>query len=235
MKFSHDDLKKHRDTLREKKSTAQVLVGMGTCGIAAGSKAAFQTLEKAIADQGLQVELKQTGCLGLCFSEPTVEVKGADGSSTVYGNVDAAFAEKIATEHLATGTPLTENVYETPAADLFDADAEPLKQKRIVLRNCGFIDPEIIDEYIAREGYAGLSKALGEMTPDDVIEEMKVSGLRGRGGAGFPAWQKWVFSKNVEADQRRPPLRSRSDGDCRIHRRRQSGLHLYPRGIPAGD
>ena len=201
-KFSHDNLKQHRATLREKKPTVQVLVGMGTCGIAAGAEAAFQTLEKAIADQGLQVELKQTGCLGLCFSEPTVEVKGTDGSSTVYGNVDAAFAERIVSEHLTTGNALTENVFETPAADLFDADAEPLKQKRIVLRNCGFIDPEIIDEYIARDGYAALSKALGEMTPDDVIEEMKASGLRGRGGAGFPSWQKWVFSKNVEADQK---------------------------------
>ena len=201
-KFSHDDLKQHRDTLREKKPAMQVLVGMGTCGIAAGAKTAFQTLEKAIADQGLQVELKQTGCLGLCFSEPTVEVKGTDGSSTVYGNVDAAFAKRIVSEHLTSGNALTENVFETPAADLFNPDAEPLKQKRIVLRNCGFIDPEIIDEYIARDGYAGLSKALGEMTPDDVIEEMKASGLRGRGGAGFPAWQKWVFSKNVEADQK---------------------------------
>ncbi len=201
-KMNHDDLKQHREMLREKKPAVQVLVGMGTCGIAAGAKAAFQSLEKAIADRGLPVELKQTGCLGLCFSEPTVEVKGTDGSSTVYGNVDAAFAEKIAAEHLTTGTALSENVYETPAADLFDTDAEPLKQKRIVLRNCGFIDPEIIDEYIAREGYAALSKALGEMTPDDVIEEMKTSGLRGRGGAGFPAWQKWVFSKNVETDQK---------------------------------
>jgi len=202
MKFSHDDLKQPRAALCEKKPIAQVLVGMGTCGIAAGAKDTFQTLEKAIADQDLQVELKQTGCLGLCFSEPTVEVKGTDGSSTVYGNVDAAFAEKIASEHLVTGTALSENVYETPAADLFDTDADPLKQKRIVLRNCGFIDPEIIDEYIARDGYAALSKALGEMTPDDIIEEMKASGLRGRGGAGFPCWQKWIFSKNVEADQK---------------------------------
>ena len=202
MKFRHDDLKQHRNTLRETKPTLQVLVGMGTCGIAAGAKAAFQALEKSIADQGLQVELKQTGCLGLCFSEPTVEVKDADGTSTVYGNVDAAFANKIASEHLTTGKALSENVFETPSADLFDPKASPLKQKRIVLRNCGFINPEIIDEYIARDGYAGLSKAIGEMTPDDVIEEMKLSGLRGRGGAGFPCWQKWTFSKNVEADQK---------------------------------
>ena len=202
MKFSHNDLKQHRATLCADKPATQVLVGMGTCGIAAGAKAAFQSLEKSITDQGLTVELKQTGCLGLCFSEPTVEVKGADGTSTVYGNVDADFAEKIVREHLATGTPLTENVYETPAADLFDPDAEPLKQQRIVLRNCGFMDPEKIDEYIAREGYAALSKAIDSMTGDDILEELKTSGLRGRGGAGFPCWQKWSFSKAVDSEQK---------------------------------
>lgn len=202
MKFTHDSLKEHRDSLCGGDVRTTVLVGMGTCGIAAGAQAAFQALEKTIADKGLDVELKQTGCLGLCFSEPTVEVKAADGTSTVYGNVDAAFAEKIAAEHLTTGTALTENVYEQPAADLFDEGADPLKQKRIVLRNCGFINPEKIDEYIAREGYAALSKALDEMTPDGVLDEMRESGLRGRGGAGFPTWRKWIFSKDVEADQK---------------------------------
>jgi len=201
-KFRHDDLKQHRDTLRGATPVVQVLVGMGTCGIAAGAKAAFQALDQEITQKNLPVDLKQTGCLGLCFSEPTVEVKGADGSSTVYGNVDADFAHKIAVEHLAGGNVLSENVYETPAADLFHPEAQPLKQKRIVLRNCGFIDPEIMDEYIARDGYAALSKATSEMTPDGVIEELKISGLRGRGGAGFPCWKKWVFSKNVEADQK---------------------------------
>lgn len=201
MKMNHADLKQYRDSLPEHKPDVQVLVGMGTCGIAAGAKEAFQGLAKAIADQGLQVDLKQTGCLGLCFSEPTVEVKMND-VSTVYGNVDAAFAEKIVSDHLATGVALAENVHETPAADLFDPDAEPLKQKRIVLRNCGFMDPEKIDEYIAREGYAALSKAISSMTPEDIIDELKASGLRGRGGAGFPCWQKWNFSKGVESEQK---------------------------------
>ncbi len=203
MKFTRDTLKTHRDSLRVVKARTTVLVGMGTCGIAAGAKAAFQTLEKAIADKGLQdVVLKRTGCLGLCFAEPTVEVKNANGTSTVYGNVDAAFAERIVTEHLATGTPLTENVYEQPAADLFDEDAAPLKQMRIALRNCAIINPEMIDEYIARDGYAALEKALFEMTPDEVVKEVTDSGLRGRGGAGFPTGRKWMFTKNTPADQK---------------------------------
>ncbi|MEE9367826.1 MAG: NADH-quinone oxidoreductase subunit NuoF [Pontiella sp.] len=204
MKFSHEDLNLHRDTLRAGKTVTQVLVGMGTCGIAAGAKTAFQSLKKSISENALQVEveLKQTGCLGLCFSEPTVEVKSVNGTSTVYGNVDTAFAERIVKEHLSTGIALSEHVYETPAADLFDPEAEPLKQKRIVLRNCGFMDPEKIDEYIAREGYAALSKAIATMTGDDIIEELKTSGLRGRGGAGFPCWQKWGFSKDTDSDQK---------------------------------
>jgi len=203
MKFTRDTLETHRDGLRTAEARTTVLVGMGTCGIAAGARAAFQTLEKAIADKGLKdVVLKQTGCLGLCFSEPTVEVKMADGSSTVYGNVNAAFAERIAAEHLITGTPLTENVYEQPAADVFNQGAVPLKQTRIVLRNCAVINPEMIDEYIARDGYAALEKALLEMSPDDVVKEVTDSGLRGRGGAGFPTGRKWMFTKNTPADQK---------------------------------
>jgi len=203
MKFTRDTLETHRDGLRTAEARTTVLVGMGTCGIAAGARAAFQTLEKAIADKGLKdVVLKQTGCLGLCFSEPTVEVKNTDGSSTVYGNVNAAFAERIAAEHLITGTPLTENVYEQPAADVFNQGAVPLKQTRIVLRNCAVINPEMIDEYIARDGYAALEKALLEMSPDDVVKEVTDSGLRGRGGAGFPTGRKWMFTKNTPADQK---------------------------------
>ncbi|NOU36206.1 MAG: 4Fe-4S binding protein [Kiritimatiellaceae bacterium] len=203
MKFTRDTLKSHRSGLHAAQAGTTVLVGMGTCGIAAGAKAAFQTLEKAIADKKLKnVVLKKTGCLGLCFSEPTVEVKNANGSSTVYGNVDAALAERIAVEHLAGGKPLTENVYEQPAADIFNQSASPLKQTRIVLRNCAVINPEIIDEYIARDGYAALEKALFDMTPDDVVKEITDSGLRGRGGAGFPTGRKWQFTKNTPADQK---------------------------------
>ena len=203
MKFTRDTLDAHRDGLRTVEIRTTVLVGMGTCGIAAGAKAAFQTLENAITEKGLKdIVLKKTGCLGLCFSEPTVEVKTADGFSTVYGNVDAAFAERIAAEHLTTGTPLTENVYEQPSADIFNQGAAPLKQTRIVLRNCAVINPEMIDEYIARDGYAALEKALLEMTPDSVVKEVTDSGLRGRGGAGFPTGRKWMFTKNTPADQK---------------------------------
>jgi NADP-reducing hydrogenase subunit HndC len=203
MKFTRDTLKSHRCGLRAAAPDLTVLVGMGTCGIAAGAAAVFKTLETAIADNGLKhVALKPTGCLGLCFSEPTVEVKAADGTTTVYGNVNAAFAAQIAAKHLASGIPLKERVYEQPAADLFDAGATPLKQTRIVLRNCAVIDPDSIDAYIAREGYAALDMAMFDMTPESALKEVRDSGLRGRGGAGFPTGRKWQFTKDTQADQK---------------------------------
>jgi NADP-reducing hydrogenase subunit HndC len=203
MKFTHNSLDAHRRSLLATEAGLTVLVGMGTCGIAAGAAAVFQVLEKALADKGLKnVELRRTGCLGLCFSEPTVEVRSADGSTTVYGNVDAVFAERIAAKHLAGGKPLKERVHEQPAADLFDAAAAPRKQTRIVLRNCAVIDPESLDAYIARAGYAALTKALFAMTPDSALDEVRESGLRGRGGAGFPTGRKWQFTKDTAAEQK---------------------------------
>ncbi len=203
MKYTRDTLQAHRSALRAPATGTTVLVGMGTCGIAAGAAVVFQTLENAIAAKGLtHVALQPTGCLGLCFSEPTVEVKTAAGKSTVYGNVTAAFAERIVAKHLTSGKALTENVYEQPAADLFDDDATPLKQTRIVLRNCAVIDPESIDAYISRDGYAALEKCLFDLTPTSALDEVIASGLRGRGGAGFPTGRKWQFTKDTVADRK---------------------------------
>ncbi len=203
MKHTRASLQSHRDSLRASAAGTTVLVGMGTCGIAAGAATVFETLQNAIAAKGLKhVALVPTGCLGLCYSEPTVEVKAADGTTTVYGNVDAAFAERIVTKHLAGGKPLTERVHEQPAADLLDPAAAPLKQTRIVLRNCAVIDPESIDAYIARDGYAALAKTLFDMTPDSALKEVCDSGLRGRGGAGFPTGRKWQFTKDAPGGQK---------------------------------
>ena len=202
MKFTGATLASHRRSLAAE-SPLSVRVGMGTCGIAAGATAVFQALQRALAARGLtQVALQPTGCLGLCYCEPTVEVKCADGSTTVYGKVDAAFAERIVADHLAGGKPLQERVYEAPAADLFDAAAAPLKQTRIVLRNCAVIDPDSLDAYIARDGYAALAQALFEMTPASVLAEVCASGLRGRGGAGFPTGRKWQFTQETAAAQK---------------------------------
>jgi len=190
----------------------RVFVSMGTCGIAAGAR---KTL-KALLDEANMLKLpniltKQTGCMGLCYAEPTVEIRMRDMPNTLYGRVDTSVARRIVKEHLLGRKLLSGHVYDYPAGDIFREEGDisalegadaPRKQLRIVLRNCGVIDPEDIREYIARGGYAALKKVLFEMRPEDVLEELKISGLRGRGGAGFPTWLKWKLSADVEDDEK---------------------------------
>ncbi|MCX7040970.1 MAG: NADH-quinone oxidoreductase subunit F, partial [Spirochaetes bacterium] len=169
---------------------AEVAVGMSSCGIAAGARAVFEALTKDVADKGLPFAVVSTGCIGACHAEPMVEVRQADGRAFLYGNVDEAGARRIVDAHLAGGAPVDEL--------LIPVDYPYLaKQKRIVLANCGVIDPESIDQYIAHEGYAALKKVLASMSPQQVIDEVKASGLRGRGGAGFSTGQKWTFAREA--------------------------------------
>ena len=194
-----------RKKLKINNKPIQILVGMGTCGIASGARETFQSFIELVNEHGLQdVNVKQTGCIGLCYSEPTVEVI-MPGMSTVYGNVDVKTAKSIVEEHIIKGNVVNEHVFQKPFADIFDVDINDIhkhNQLRIVLRNCGVIDPESIAEYIERDGYSALEKVLFNISADDVINELKKSGLRGRGGGGFPTWQKWLFSKNVESDKK---------------------------------
>jgi NADH-quinone oxidoreductase subunit F len=169
---------------------AEVAVGMSSCGIASGARSVFEALAKDVADRGLPFAVVSTGCIGACHAEPMVEVRQADGHVFLYGNVDDAQAHRIVEAHLAGGTPVDEL--------LIPADYPYLaKQKRIVLANCGVIDPESIDQYIAHDGYAALKKVLSSMSPQQVIDEVKASGLRGRGGAGFSTGQKWTFAREA--------------------------------------
>jgi len=177
--------------------TTIVKVGMASCGIAAGARPVFETLKRDL-DGKPGVVLKEVGCLGLCFHEPLVEVE-KDGKRTVYGEVTPEFASRIAAEHVIGGAELDEHIVlapegEAPENDMID------RQVRVVLRNCGMIDPTRIDEYTARGGYDALKKALSEMTPESVIEEVLNSGLRGRGGAGFPTGLKWRFANKAQSD-----------------------------------
>ncbi len=200
--------------LREAKKTemnqnngesAQIIIGTGTCGIAAGAMKTLDAFRDELDSHGIKdAEITQTGCMGLCFSEPTVEVVVPGMPNTIYGNVDAKAAHRIVKEHIIDKAPVDDYVFEKPAADIITDEAGDgaKKQKRIVLRNCGVINPEYIDEYIARDGYAALEKVVFEMTEDEVIDELTKSGLRGRGGAGFPTGLKWKFTKNVESDQK---------------------------------
>jgi NADP-reducing hydrogenase subunit HndC len=175
----------------------KLIVSYGTCGIAAGAKEAITAFRQAIAAHQLtDIEIQQTGCIGLCYAEPNVEVIMPDLPPTIYGNVTPAVAKQIIAEHVIGHKIVTKYVLPRPAEDILFTDEIPKsKQLRIVLRNCGIIDPENIDDYIARRGYAALKKCLMEMSPEEVINQLEISGLRGRGGAGFPTWQKWNFSK----------------------------------------
>jgi NADH-quinone oxidoreductase subunit F len=162
---------------------------MSSCGIASGARVVFQTLARDVAGRGLPFDVVETGCVGACHAEPLVEVRQADGKKYLYGNVDEARARSIVESHLQAGVPV---------ADLLIPDDYTYlaRQKRIILSNCGVINPESIEQYMARDGYAALRKALTSMTPEAVIEEVKTSGLRGRGGAGFSTGMKWTFARD---------------------------------------
>jgi NADH-quinone oxidoreductase subunit F len=171
---------------------AEVAVGMSSCGIASGARVVFETLVKDVASRGLSFDVVETGCIGACHAEPLVEVRQADGKKYLYGNVDEASVRSIVEGHLQGGIPVAELLIPDDYTYL-------ARQKRIILSNCGVINPESIDQYLARDGYAALRKVLTSMTPEAVIEEVKKSGLRGRGGAGFSTGQKWSFARDAKS------------------------------------
>ncbi|MFW6244726.1 MAG: NADH-ubiquinone oxidoreductase-F iron-sulfur binding region domain-containing protein, partial [Fibrobacterota bacterium] len=147
-------------------------------------------------------QVVKTGCFGFCEKGPIVKVLPDE---SFYVNVKPEDAKEIVAEHIVKGRKVQRLLYnKTDSKERAKIDDIEFYQKqfRIVLRNCGFINPEDINEYIARDGYLALEKVLFEITPDDVIEELRKSGLRGRGGAGFPSWKKWVFTKDAEGDQK---------------------------------
>ena len=179
-----------------------VLVCGGTGCESSKADDIFTNLKTEVANAGLEhdVQVVKTGCFGFCEKGPIVKVLPEDA---FYVEVKPEDAEEIVKETLIKGRIVKRLAYVDESGKTSAVPEEIgfyQKQMRIVLRNCGLIDPEKIDEYIARDGYAALEKVLFEMTPDQVIEEMKISGLRGRGGAGFPTWMKWNFTKQVESD-----------------------------------
>ena len=149
-----------------------------------------------------EVQIVKTGCFGFCEKGPIVKVLP---SESFYVEVKPEDAKEIIAEQIVKGREVTRLIYKDERQkDRIKIEDIQFYQKqyRIVLRNCGVINPENIDEYIARDGYAGLEKVLSSMKPEEVVAELKASGLRGRGGAGFPTWRKWEFSKGVVADQK---------------------------------
>ena len=173
-----------------------VKVGLASCGIAAGGSRVYDTFAARLQGRP-DVDLKQTGCLGMCYNEVLVEVSSPQGGQVFYKQVTPERVERIVAEHLSRGEPVNEWVI--PAEEL---DSLLAKQKRIVLRNCGVIDPESIDDYLNAGGYKAIEKVLTSMSPQEVIGEVTKSGLRGRGGAGFPTGVKWDFARKSIASQK---------------------------------
>ncbi len=194
-------------------------MGLATCGIAAGGDKVFAALENALSQRNLQVLLTRTGCIGYCREEPLVSIHLPGKSLIILHRVAETDAEKIADAVTAETVPQDlalcrveewdpivgeKLVFGTGFEDIPVYDEIPYfaPQRKIVLRDAGLINPEEIEEYIAVGGYSALHKALTAMTPEEVIEEVIASGLRGRGGAGFPTGMKWNFTKQEKSLQK---------------------------------
>ena len=198
-----DSKKNDQKKLEAEGKEIKVIIGMGTCGIAAGAKQTMDAFVAGLKENNLTdtVKVRQTGCMGMCYSEPSVELIVPGMPPIIYGRVDAQIADVIIKKHIIGKQLLNDLIYKRPAADILTEGIQPsYKQVRVVLRNCGVIDPEVIDEYITRDGYAGLEKVLFKWTGEQIIQEIKTSGLRGRGGAGFPTWLKWDFARKAQGD-----------------------------------
>jgi NADH-quinone oxidoreductase subunit F len=178
----------------------EIKVGLGTCGISAGGSAVYEELERELKNNQLKnVELKETGCMGMCYEEVLVEVID-NGFKTLYSKVTTEKVARIINEHIINNQPVKEWIVE---ADENNLDEDFLEnQHRIVLRNCGLINPASIDEYIEQKGYEAIQKTLKEYSQEEVIESVIESGLRGRGGGGFLTGLKWRFANQAKGDKK---------------------------------
>ena len=189
----------------EQDTRPRVLVGAATCGRAAGALPVIEALRTMQAKEGLDIVMTEVGCLGLCCVEPVMCVLKPGQPAILYGNVTPPVAVDIARRWLLESDPCPDRVLATLNGQRMDGlprfDELPMVQGqvRLILRNCGVIDPTSFHHYLARGGYLGLEHAL-RMAPEDVIEQVKVAGLRGRGGAGFPTWFKWQLARRAQGD-----------------------------------
>ena len=174
----------------------KIVIGEGSCGIAAGAAKVYDALQAQLTPAD-HTKLMVTGCNGMCFLEPIVDVY--DGKKLVQRlvKVKPEDAPAIA-EAIRTGDYTGVEKLKISDEDQSFQD----KQTRIVLRNCGVIDPTSIDAYLEVDGYKAIEKVLTTMTPEQVIEEIKISGLAGRGGAGFPTWFKWNAARSAKGDKK---------------------------------
>ena len=179
----------------------KVLVGLASCGIAAGANKVFNKLLALQDADKLDIEIKKTGCIGMCYREPLIEVID-DSGSYLYGEIDEEKAVSIFDKHLKQGEPVKDYIVKS---DFFETKDDSFweGQVKIALRNCGIIDPENINEYEEQGGYKALEKILKEkISQEDVIQTVLDSGIRGRGGGGFPTGLKWRFAFNYKSEQK---------------------------------
>jgi len=173
--------------------TTTVTVGLGSCGIAAGAGKTYEKIKAFREVENLGFILKKTSCIGMCYREPLVEIIDETGTY-LYGDINEERAVEVIEKHINQRDPIRDYIVST---DLFSAPENDFldSQVKIVLRNCGYMDPESIDEYEARNGYKAIKKIVTEkIRPEEVINTILRSGLRGRGGGGFPTGMKWKFA-----------------------------------------
>ncbi|MFH1197283.1 MAG: NADH-quinone oxidoreductase subunit NuoF [bacterium] len=176
-----------------------IKVGLGTCGISAGGELVYNKLKEEIESRHLDIDLKETGCMGMCYEEALVEIEDGD-QNFLYSKVTVDKVGRIVNDHLINNKPVIEWIIKSN--DICKEDAFLKNQKRIVLRNCGVIDPTSIDEYIVHDGYKAIQSVLKNLSQQDVIDTMIKSGLRGRGGAGFSTGMKWKFASQEKSDKK---------------------------------
>lgn len=174
-----------------------VMVGLATCGISAGGEKVFEAFQKEL-QEGADFVLRETGCVGMCYREVLVSITNGNEESFLYGEVTPDRVKRIVTEHIQNDTPIDEWLVSGVDREVGFFD----KQVRIVLRNCGVIDPSSLQEYLQSGGYQAVEKVIKEMTPEQVIKEVQISGLRGRGGGGFPTGKKWELTRASVSDKK---------------------------------
>ena len=176
----------------------KIRIGLGSCGIAAGALKVKECVETEIQGRGLDIKVQTTGCIGMCHAEPILDVIDEQERVYTYGYVTPEMVKKIFDGHITGQSPVEKYLLATPEKECdFLAG-----QKRVALRNCGIINPEQLQDYVDHEGYQALKRAVNKMTPEEVISEIKESGLRGRGGAGFPTWFKWDAARKSSGNDK---------------------------------
>jgi len=208
---SNTNLQNFKDEILLKKHTTPViLVGMGTCGLANGAQKVYDAFVKEIEQYEEKVEIIPTGCVGYCAREVIVDIKLPNKSRLVYQEVTPEDVPTIFETTVKSGNTLNDKVLAYYAeGDAWDGEFKTInnlpffeKQHKNVLENCGIIDPDNIDQYLARGGYEALSKAVNTMTSEDLVAEVEKGGLRGRGGAGFPTGLKWKFTLQAKGTKK---------------------------------